>query len=714
MSIFTFEGLQRIFRQISFPFSCCVPHTQRWNVTYNLSCRMSSYKLSDLNPEQKKAVSIVDKPLLLLAGAGSGKTRVITHRIAHLISHQKVPPSKILALTFTNKAAREMRERVQGLLKGQARGITITTFHSLCVRFLREFIHLLGYQKDFVIFDTNSQLATIKTIFEDEGIDPKVFNLKATFYEIMKLKGKGKGPEFFLDQRSDPFAQVTGKVFQEYNRTLKGCNALDFEDILYLTIGLFQKFPEETEVLKKRFEYVMVDEYQDTNRVQYKLVKYLTEVHRKLCVVGDDDQSIYGWRGADIRNILDFQKDFPEAEVIKLEQNYRSTSVILNAANGVIGHNLSRMTKNLWTKSREGTPIIWIDEANVQDELEEVVNKMNYHKYATGDSWSNYAFLYRSNFQSRAIEEQLRNMSIPYQLIGGTKFFDRKEIQDCLAYMRFLHNLKDEVSLFRIANYPKRDLGKNTIMALTQARIARNLSLFEMMEQADTIDDLKPRAKKSIRSFVDLIQDYRERLSEEPFYDVFKDLFERIGIRAEIDKTEKIEQMKEVRINNYLEFINTLYLYGERGAPDGREATLLDFLDYVSLFTDTDELDQDSGKVSLLTVHSAKGLEFDYVAVVGLTDGQFPNHKAIEDDAVEEERRLFYVALTRAKKTLSLSMSRSRMHYGEWVHTEPSRFLYEIDPTLFERPPFEREDPEVLEMKAEAARNSFFAKYRNL
>ncbi|MCG8334136.1 MAG: UvrD-helicase domain-containing protein [Proteobacteria bacterium] len=674
---------------------------------------MSRFSLEELNPEQRNAVETIDKPLLLLAGAGSGKTRVITYRIAHLISNRQIAPFRILALTFTNKAAKEMRERVHSMLKNQTKGIMITTFHSLCVRFLREFIHLLGYQKDFVIFDTASQLSTIKTIYEDEDIDPKTFNLKATFYEIMKIKGKGKGPEYFLDQKNDPFAQVTGKVFEEYNKTLKGCNALDFEDILYLTIDLFKKYPKETEVLKKRFEYIMVDEYQDTNRVQYRLVKYLTENCRKLCVVGDDDQSIYGWRGADIRNILDFQKDFPEAEVIKLEQNYRSTSVILNAANEVIANNTARMPKNLWTNSGEGELIRWINEDNVMEELEEVVSKMNHHKYTTGDSWSNFAFLYRSNFQSRAVEEQLRNLGIPYQLIGGTKFFDRKEIQDCLAYMKFLHNLKDEVSLFRIINYPKRDLGKTTVMALTQARISRNLSLFEMMEQAEELEELKPRAKKSIKAFVDLVHEFKEKLETIPFNQVFQELFERVGIKAEIEKTEKVDQVREIKINNFLEFINTLYLFEERRVIEGNSATLIDFLDYVSLFTDTDELDQDSGKVSLLTVHSAKGLEFDYVAVVGLTEGQFPNHKAMEEDSLEEERRLFYVALTRAKKVLSLSMSRSRMHYGEWVYTEPSRFLSEIDKSLFDKSPIDPEDPDVVEMKSAKARSSFFSRYKN-
>ena len=387
--------------------------------------------------------------------------------------------------------------------------------------------------------------------------------------------------------------------------------------------------------------------------------------------------------------------------------------MILNAANEVIANNTARMPKNLWTKSNEGELIRWINEDNVMEELEEVVSKMNHHKYVTGDSWSRFAFLYRSNFQSRAVEEQLRNLGIPYQLIGGTKFFDRKEIQDCLAYMKFLHNLKDEVSLFRIINYPKRDLGKTTVMALTQGRIGRNLSLFEMMEQADELEELKPRAKKSIKAFVDLVHEFREMLETVPFNQVFQELFERVGIKAEIEKTEKVDQVREIKINNYLEFINTLYLFEERRVIEGNGATLIDFLDYVSLFTDTDELDQDSGKVSLLTVHSAKGLEFDYVAVVGLTEGQFPNHKAVEEDSVEEERRLFYVALTRARKVLSLSMSRSRMHYGEWVYTEPSRFLSEIDKSLFDKSPVEPEDPDVAEMKSANARSNFFSRYKN-
>ncbi len=675
---------------------------------------MKKLDLSHLNPEQHKAVKTIDKPVLLLAGAGSGKTRVITYRIAHLVSNCKVPPPLILALTFTNKAAQEMRERVHSLLPKNTKGLTVTTFHSLCVRFLREYIHLLGYGKDFVIFDTASQQSTLKTIYEDEGIDSKTYNLKATFYEIMKAKGEGKGPDHFLNQSFDAFAQVTGKLFQEYNRVLKGCNALDFEDILHLTIELFKRFPDDLEPLKRRFEYIMVDEYQDTNRIQYQLIRYLTENTRKLCVVGDDDQSIYGWRGADIRNILDFQQDFEEAEVIKLEQNYRSTNVILDAANDVIANNHNRMAKNLWTRIDEGRLIRWTEEDNPREELEEVVANMNGYKYSEGGTWSDFAFLYRSNYQSRVIEEQLRDAGIPYQLIGGTKFFDRKEIQDCLAYMRFLHNPRDEVSLFRIINYPKRDIGKNTVMALTQKRLELGLSLFEMMQRADQMDELKSRAKKSVASFVDLIEEYREKLIEMPYYDVFQDFFSRVGIKAEIEKTEKVEQIREMRVNNFLEFINTLFLYGERRERDTGTASLSDFLEYVSLFTDTDELDQKSGKVSLLTVHSAKGLEFDYVAIVGLTDGQFPNHRSVQEDSLEEERRLFYVAVTRARKMLSLSMPRTRMQYGEWLYNEPSRFIQEISSKRFENPPGEEIDYEARAVREESARSDFFSKFKDL
>lgn len=679
---------------------------------------MTVIDLDQLNPQQKKAVCTTEKSILLLAGAGSGKTRVITFRIAHLIS-KGVDPKTVLALTFTNKAAKEMAERVKELLKKKSKGITVTTFHSLCVRILRKYIHLLGYQKDFVIFDTSNQQATIKTIYEDEGLDTKTYNPKAVYYEIMKIKGEGKGPEYFLDQKLDPWAQTTGFIFKEYNRILKGCNAVDFEDILFLTLDLIKRFPDEIATLKKQWEYIMVDEYQDTNRVQYQLIMFLASFHKKVCVVGDDDQSIYGWRGADIRNIHNFKKDFTDVEIIKLEQNYRSTNTILSAANSVICNNQNRMSKDLWTEGNKGEKIDWIVENTPKDELTEVVSRMRAYKYSRGVDWNHFAFLYRSNFQSRAIEEQLRNEGIPYQLIGGTKFFDRKEIQDCIAYMRFFHNLKDEVSLLRVVNYPRRDLGKNTVMALTQSRIQRNLSLFEMMEQAEDLEALKPRAKKSIKAFVEMVYTYKQRLGEEPFWEVFKDFFTHIDMKTEIEKQEKNEKVRETRVTNFFEFLNTLYLYGDRRKGEGKDANLINFLDYVSLFIDSDKHDEESDQVSLFTVHSAKGLEFNYVAIVGLNEGQFPNQKSLDeahttgDYNAEEERRLFYVAITRAREVLTLSMSKTRMMYGELKYNMPSRFIEEIDQTLIKSAEFSDTNPLEAERDRVSARGRFFDRFKD-
>ncbi|OGG97285.1 MAG: hypothetical protein A2527_10650 [Candidatus Lambdaproteobacteria bacterium RIFOXYD2_FULL_50_16] len=666
-----------------------------------------SFDLSSLNPQQRQAVTLIDRPLLLLAGAGSGKTRVITFRIAHLIE-RGIPAKKILALTFTNKAAGEMAERVKELLGPQGRGVTVTTFHSLCVRFLREYIHLLGYQKDFVIFDTAGQMACVKNCLEEIDLDSSPANVKSIYFEIMKHKGDGLKPKDLTDQTKNPHAVQLGKLYLEYNKHLKDYNALDFEDILYKGLELFEAFPSEVEPLFERYHQVMVDEYQDTNRVQYRLIKFLSERRRRLCVVGDDDQSIYGWRGADLRNILDFQKDYPDAEVIRLEQNYRSTDVILKAANSVIENNGSRMAKTLWTSDQNGAPLRWVKMPTVAEELDEVIHRCQVFRIRHSAKWSDFAFLYRSNFQSRAIEEALREASIPYQMIGGTKFFDRKEIQDCLAYLRFLHNPKDEVSLFRILNYPRRGIGKSSVEAIGKAR-QDGRGFYEVMTRAGYLTDLGPRELESIASFVSLVEEHKIRLNEgEPYALVFKELFERMDIEGEIVRSEKDEGKSEKKVTNYLEFINTLYLYGER-----REGSALnDFLDYVSLFTDQDGLDEKADKVNLLTVHSAKGLEFTLVALVGMTEDQFPSKRSVQDGQIEEERRLFYVAMTRAKKELVLSMSDSRMYYGEYIKNQPSRFIKEIKPELFEKPPFAEEAPEKSEARKADARADFFARLK--
>ena len=667
-----------------------------------------SLDLNHLNPEQKKAVTTVDQPVLLLAGAGSGKTRVIIHRIAHLIENCNVPPHRILALTFTNKAAKEIKERARDLLKNRSKGLTLSTFHSLCLTILRGYIDLLGFEKNFVIFDTTSQQSALKAVFEESDIDEQTLNFKATFFEILKAKGEGKDPDYFLTQQSNAYAQKVGILFKGYNQRLKNCNALDFEDILFFTLELFERFAKELWAVKERYDYIMVDEYQDTNRVQYQIVKFLIAQTRKLCVVGDDDQSIYGWRGADIRNILDFKTDFPDAIVIPLEQNYRSTDVILKAANEVISNNSQRMDKSLWTQTKDGDSIRWIDEENAREEISEVIQHMNVYRHKHSKKWSDFAFLYRSNFQSRAIEEQLRNKGIPYQLVGGLKFFDRKEIQDCLAYMKFLQNTKDDVSLFRIINYPRRGIGNGTVEKISEARSGTGETFFKTMANPERLDSLKTASKQNIENFVITIQEALVDLEQLPFAKAFQNLFDRIGIKNEIERGEKTEEIREKKVKNYLEFLNTLYLYSERK----ENATLGNFLDYISLFTDGDEGDNKMDQVSLMTVHSAKGLEFDFVALIGLEEGQLPNKNAISGGAIEEERRLFYVAMTRAKRALCLSMSYNKMVYGEWVKNIPSRFLKEINAKHFDNPPGFMKKSDHSEDRSQNARQDFFRRFK--
>lgn len=651
-----------------------------------------SFDISQLNPAQKKAVETVDQPLLLLAGAGSGKTRVITYRIAHLIANCRVHPTRILALTFTNKASKEMRERVYELLKSKAKGTTVSTFHALCVGILRQYIDLLGYRKDFLIYGTNDQLAVVKNIMEDAGIDELgLFKPQEAQFEILKAKGDGHNASFFYEQKQDPRAQLMGNILENYNKILKGSNAIDFEDILFLVLDLIKNFPQDIAPLFEKYDYVLVDEYQDTNRTQYHIVKQLIARTRKLCVVGDDDQSIYGWRGADIRNILDFKKDFPETETIKLEQNYRSTNVILDAANQVIANNSSRMEKSLWTAQEGGELIRWVEEGTEPEELANVIYHMKSYHYKHGCKWNDFAILYRSNFQARVIEEALRDEGVDYRVIGGTKFFDRKEIQDPLAYMKFIHNPKDEVSLHRIINYPRRGIGKTTLMAMNDAQNETELSLFDVMQNAREVTKLSEGALRSIESFCETILDTRRRLAEEvPFYKVFREFFEDVGIKDELEKSEKNEKTREKKVTNFLEFVNGLYLYGERR---GEEANLGKYLEYIALFTEGDDKKEEKDQVTLMTVHSSKGLEFDYVALVGLTAEQFPNKRAVQDGSLEEERRLFYVAITRARKCLSMSMAKMRMLYKDVVLNQMSPFLMEINPKLFNPPPFGDADP---------------------
>lgn len=673
----------------------------------------SSYHLNQLleglNPEQQKAVSTIDKPVLLLAGAGSGKTKVITSRIAYLIANS-VPSDAILALTFTNKAAREMKQRTIGILGKSAKKLTVTTFHAFCVQVLRQHIHLLDYNPNFVIYDTSDQQSVIKTIMEDAEWDELgVFDYKEAHYEILKAKGDGKLPRDFLMLQQNVRAQLLGNIFDKYNEVLFGCNAIDFEDILHLTLKLFADFPEELQPLFEKFQHVLVDEYQDTNRVQYQLVSYLTKKYRRLFVVGDDDQSIYGWRGADIRNILDFQKDFPEAEAIRMEQNYRSTPLILQAANEVIANNSNRMAKNLWSAAERGDKIRWILGNDQEDELTQVVQQIKLQQYDLKYQWKQFAILYRSNHQSRAIEEQLRNEGVPYQMVGGTSFFDRKEIQDCIAYLKFLRNPKDDVSLHRIINYPRRGIGQSSLIALNDIRKETGEHLFDIMGDMESLERIPTAAAKSMKSFAEMIQHYIKELENRPFYLVAKELFEDLGMAAAIEKQEKVPEQADKKKNNFYEFINTMYLYGDRKPG----SDLRDFLEYLALFSDTDTMEDQNNQVTLMTVHSAKGLEFDHVSVVSMTEEIFPHKRSVEEGGLEEERRLFYVAVTRAKKHLILSSSRARKMYGDMLHCQPSRFIKEISPELFMNPPFAQVSEEEKEKQSDDARAAFFNRLKN-
>ncbi|MGK0291532.1 MAG: superfamily I DNA/RNA helicase [bacterium] len=667
---------------------------------------MSKIDLSSLNLQQRLAVETVDLPVLVLSGAGSGKTRVITTRIAYLISNRYVPANKILALTFTNKASKEMRERVVEQLGKKSKGVTISTFHALCVQILREYIDLLGYRKNFIIYDTSDQQALIKSIIEDNEIDDlDIFTFKDAHFEILQAKGKGVPPAFFLSQKENLHAQLLGKVYEEYNRMLKGCNAIDFEDILQLAMVLLEEHLDDVEPLISKYEYILVDEYQDTNQIQYKFVKILIAHTRKLCVVGDDDQSIYSWRGADIRNIHDFQKDFPEAKIIRLEQNYRSTSVILNAANDVIKNNSSRMEKTLWTAEDDGAPIYWIEGENEEEELIESIRLMKVHKVKNACDWTSFAFLYRSNHQSRIIEEQLREEGVPYQLVGGTKFFERKEVQDCIAYLRFAHNTNDEVSLHRIINYPRRGIGKGTILSLNEARKDYpKMTLFQTIENARAITTLSENTLLSLESFADLIERTQWMLKQADFVSTFKNVFEEIGFKQEIEKEEKNEKTREKRVNNYREFLFSMSRYQEKRSPK-----LGKFLEYLALFTDSDDFDNKKDQMTLMTVHASKGLEFDYVGLVGLTDDQFPNKRSLQDGGLEEERRLFYVAITRARKALSMSYPKTRFVYKKKETNVPSRFISEVNSKLFDTPPMGAVCEVRAEEKRQDARKNFFA-----
>ena len=668
--------------------------------------------LKTLNAQQKEAVTTLDGPIMILAGAGSGKTRVIIQRIAYLIHKKQVPPQQIIAVTFTNKAAEEMRKRLQRILSGKQEGIHLSTFHSLGVGLLRNSIHHLGYRSNFIIYDTRDQFSVIKTIMEDQDFDDsELIDAKSVHYEICQAKSTGVLPEEFMDQHASQQKQLVGKIFRHYQKTMKGCNAIDFDDILNLTVTLFEEYPEVMDSLTERFRYIMVDEYQDTNHIQYKLLRHLTKRHRNLCVVGDDDQSIYGWRGAEVKNILNFERNYPDVKFIRLEQNYRSTQKILTAANQVISENTQRMPKKLWSEKHVGEKLDWLLADSEEEELEAVTRKIRTKIMQQGRRYLDYSILYRSNFQSRLVEEALREAKIPYRMLGGTSFYDREEIRDALAYLKVIHNPNDEVSLHRIINTPRRGIGKTSLIKAYEYCHETHLPLFKVMRDARKYERIPKDSAFKMEIFTGIISNYKQRFANEVLGTVLKDLLDEIGYLRFLETRSGDAKTRERRIMNVLELQVSVRKFSDKFP----EANLQSFLERVSLFTQSDtDPETKADQVSIMTLHSAKGLEFPFVFMVGMSEGVFPNNRAIEEGGEDEERRLCYVGITRAQQELTFSMAKSRKRYGESIKQEPSRFLLNIDPDLLAVPIIGEASEKVKKELSRESRSAFFSQIKHM
>jgi DNA helicase-2/ATP-dependent DNA helicase PcrA len=638
-----------------------------------------------LNPEQYRAVLHDKGPLLILAGAGSGKTRVLTHRIAYLIKERNVNPWHILAITFTNKAAREMRERVDKIIGNGAEEVWVSTFHSTCVRILRRFIDTIGYNRNFTIYDTDDQKTLMKEVCKQLDIDTKQLSERSILSVISKAKDELIGPEEFEQQARDYQQRKYAKAYDLYQKRLRANNALDFDDLIFKTVELFQKNKEALEYYQRRFRYIMVDEYQDTNTAQFRLIHLLAsgmneygEREYNLCVVGDDDQSIYKFRGANIYNILNFEQAFPNTAVIKLEQNYRSTKAILNTANEVISHNTGRKDKTLWTENEEGEPVHFTQFDTDYEEADQITSEIKRIVESGEASYNDFAILYRTNAQSRLFEEKLITKNIPYKIFGSVNFYSRKEIKDILAYLKTIDNGQDDIAVRRIINVPRRGIGQTTIDKINDYALINEISFYDALTRAYQIPGLERTASK-ITPFVSMIEGLRSRVRQEgyPLHDLIDDILDATGYLRELEADDS-EEAKE-RIANIDELVNKLVTY-EENAED--QPTLSGFLEEVALVSDIDNLDESSDNIVLMTLHSAKGLEFPYVYLCGMEDGIFPGYMSINAEnpeaEIEEERRLCYVGITRAMKYLSLSAARQRMTRGETQFNKPSRFVNEI------------------------------------
>ena len=649
-----------------------------------------------LNKEQKEAVLHTEGPLLLLAGAGSGKTRVLTHRVAYLIDELGVNPWNILAITFTNKAAQEMRERVDQIAGFGADQVWVATFHATCMRILRRHIDRLGYDTNFTIYDTDDQKTVIKQVCKRLNIDTKMYKERTLLSEISSAKDELVDVrEFEVKSVGDYRKSVTAKVYREYQDTLKKSNALDFDDIIVKTVELFKSCPEVLYNYQERFRYIMVDEYQDTNTAQFELIRLLADGYRNLCVVGDDDQSIYKFRGANIRNILDFEKVYPDAKVIKLEQNYRSTQNILDAANAVIRNNRGRKEKALWTEKGAGSRIHFRQFDNAYEEAEYIADDISDKVNKNGVAYADCAVLYRTNAQSRLLEERMVVEGIPYHVVGGVNFYARQEIRDILAYLKTIDNGRDEVALRRIINVPKRSIGAASLEKVADYAQMKDITLFDALCEADQIRGLG-RAEAKIRGFVNLIEVLRSGLSSYTLPDLIKSLLERIDYAEYL--RDQDEESAEDRLGNVDELITKAAVYEETHD----EPSLSEFLEEIMLVADIDNVEDGDNRVLLMTLHSAKGLEFPVVYLAGMEDGLFPGFMTIASDdplEIEEERRLAYVGITRAKEDLTLTCARSRMLRGETQYNPVSRFVREIPKELMDNilPPSRRYRDDDLE-----------------
>jgi DNA helicase-2/ATP-dependent DNA helicase PcrA len=628
--------------------------------------------LAGLNPPQRDAVLHGDGPLLVLAGAGSGKTRVLTHRIAHLIGDRGVSPREIIAITFTNKAAGEMRERLEGLVGPQVRAIWAATFHSACVRILRRDSPEVGYERSFAIFDAADQQRLLRRCYEDENLDQKRVPPRAVLGRISDAKNRLQGPdEVDIESFGD---EIVVRLYRRYQDRLRANQAMDFDDLLMLTVQLLEGNAEARERYQSRFQHVLVDEYQDTNHAQYRLVRVLGEPQRNVMVVGDDDQGIYSWRGADVGNILDFERDYPDATVVALEQNYRSTGTILRAANAVVSRNRHRHPKALWTDAADGDLIGMVECRDEREEARVAVAEVN-RAVEDGGSLADVAVFYRTNAQSRAIEDMLVRSAIPYQIVGGPRFYERAEVKDLLAYLRVAANPSDEVSFSRMVTTPRRGLGPGAVAKLAAFAAENGMPLTDALADVERVDGLQHAQRMAFGVLASLIADVRNAARAGVGIDrIVEDVLERSGLRASLAGDNSIEA--QGRLENLEELVRVGAEYDARAD----EPSLEGFLEEIALYTDADAVDTGAGKVTLMTIHIAKGLEFDRVVIVGLEEGLFPHQRSETPDQLDEERRLFYVGITRARRRLTLTHARSRSFFGGRDWRIPSRFLAEIPP----------------------------------